>query len=267
MTDAFTALWFGDANFPLSEAVFEALLSSGPDHVVVMPTTRRKAQVSPRHPYAQYDTRLSRANSNWRNVEPAQLAQQVVDARAKWEFDSPWVFCNELSNSQWRASANEAYRVWAFTFAQSLAAAGLVPAVYSPVANPLSEADNWSALAAAGYVAIESYLDPARVVAAPDQAGYRRTQYASIASHYEAQGVPLDRCVLVEHYAQTAAGTGRGRGGLALSDWLSVVAARIAGARAAGFSRLGSYAWGYNQIGAPDSEIVATATTYVEAIA
>jgi len=265
--DVFDTIWFGDANFPLSEEVFETLLSGGRNHVVVMPTTMRKTQVTPGHAYAQYDTRLSRANANWRNVDPAHLAQQVVGARTSWEFDSPWVFCNEISHSQWRASANEEYRVWAVAFAQALAGAGLVPALYSPVPFPLSESDKWSALASAGYVAIEGYLNPAGVVSASDPADYCRTQYASIASHYQAQGVPVDRCVLVEHYAQTADGLGRGRGGLALNDWLKVIDARVAGASAAGFSVLGSYAWGYNQMAVADSEIVATARRYVEATA
>jgi hypothetical protein len=267
VVDAFDALWFGDADFPLGEDVFGALLDGGRNHVVVMPTTMRKAQVKPQHPYAQYDTRLSRANRNWRDVDPVQLARQVTDARAKWDFDSPWVFCNEISYSLWRASANEAYRVWVVEFAQALARSGLLPALYSPIANPLSESDNWSALAAAGYVAIESYLDPARVAAAGDPAGFCRAQYESMASHYEAQGVPIDRCVLVEHYAQTTDGTGRGRGGLPLEDWLAVIEARVAGARAAGFGQLGSYAWGYNQMRVPESEIVETARTYVEAAA
>ncbi len=35
--DAFDATWFGDANFPLSEDVFAALLFSNDNHVVVMP--------------------------------------------------------------------------------------------------------------------------------------------------------------------------------------------------------------------------------------
>jgi hypothetical protein len=267
VVDVFDTMWFGDANFPLSEEVFETLLAGGHNHVVVMPTTMRKAQVAPGHDYAQYDTRLSRANANWRDVDPAQLAQQVVGARTKWEFDTPWVFCNEISHSQWRASANEEYRIWTTTFAEALAGAGLVPVVYSPVPRPLSEGDKWSALASAGYVAIEAYLDPMNVGSASDAADYCRTQYASIVSHYQAQGVPVDRCVLVEHYAQTAGGLGRGRGGLALTDWLEVIAARVAGARAAGFTLLGSYAWGYNQMAVADSEIVATARAYVEATA
>jgi hypothetical protein len=130
---------------------------------------------------------------------------------------------------------------------------------------PLSEGDNWSALATAGYVAIEAYLDPAQVLAAGEE--FCRAQCVSIAQHYEAQGVPLDRCVLVEHYAQTVEGTGRGRGGLGLDDWVKVIGARIAGAQAAGFTRLGSYAWGYNQMGVADAEIVATARAYVAATA
>ena len=265
MVDLFDTMWFGDANFPLSEEVFETLLSGGRNHVVVMPTTMRKQQVAPGHDCAQYDTRLSRANAGWRGVDPGQLAEQVVSARARWAFDSPWVFCNEISHSQWRASANEEYRVWVVAFAQALSGAGVVPVLYSPVPRPLSEGDKWSALASAGYVAIEGYLDPASVLSASDAAGFCRTQYASIASYYEAQGVPVDRCVLVEHYAQTADGVGRGRGGLALDDWLNVVAARVAGARAAGFSLLGSYAWGYNQMAVAEDEIVATARTYLEA--
>jgi hypothetical protein len=265
VAEAFDAMWFGDANFPLGEDVFEALLTGGRNHVIVMPTTMRKGQVSPQHVYAQYDTRLSRANANWRAVDPAELADQLVSARARWEFDSAWVFCNELSRSQWRASANEAYRVWAVTFASALAAAGLVPVLYSPVTTPLSERDNWSALAAAGYVAIEGYLDPAGVLTAPDPADYCRTQYASMAAHYDAQGVPVDRCVLIEHFAQTTSGIGRGRSGLALEEWLNVVGARVSGALAAGFTLLGSYAWGYNQMQVDSSEIVATATAYIEA--
>jgi hypothetical protein len=84
-------------------------------------------------------------------------------------------------------------------------------------------------------------------------------------SSYEALGVPVDRCILVEHYSQTAQGSGWGRGGLGLDAWLAIVAARIVCTRDAGFALLASYGWGYNPMGAPDSDIVATATAYVAA--
>jgi hypothetical protein len=45
-------MWFGDANFPLSEEVFTTLLT-GRTHIVVMPTTLRAAQVAPQHDHAQ----------------------------------------------------------------------------------------------------------------------------------------------------------------------------------------------------------------------
>ena len=116
-----------------------------------------------------------------------------------------------------------------------------------------------------GYVAIEGYLDAAMVLAARDPVGYSAGQYADIRSHFEAQGVAVDRCILVEHYSQTPATTKWGRGGLSLDDWLNVIAARIAGARKAGFALLGSYGWGYNRMGVTDNEIVETARAYVAA--
>jgi hypothetical protein len=258
-------MWFGDARFPLSEEVFTALLTGGANHVFVMPTTLRRSQVTPAHPYGHYDPRLGRSNAHWRGVDAAQLAEAVVSDHEKWSFDTDWVFSNEISYSQWRASANDDYRLWLVEFVESLAGAGVVPAVYSPITDPRSERDKWSALAAAGYVAVEGYLDAAGVAAARDASGYCATRYAAIRSSYEAVGVPLGRCILVEHYSQTAPGTGWGRGGLGLGAWLAVVAARIAGAREAGFALLASYGWGYNPMGAPDSDIVATATAYLAA--
>jgi hypothetical protein len=258
-------MWFGDARFPLSEEVFEALLAGGANHVFVMPTTLRRAQVTPTHPYGHYDPRLGRSNAHWRDVDAGQLAQAVVADHEKWGFDTDWVFSNEISYSQWRTSANEEYRLWLVAFVESLASAGLTPAVYSPITDPRSEGDKWSALAAAGHVAVEGYLDAASVARAHDASAYSATQYAAIRASYEALGVPVDRCILVEHYSQTAGGTGWGRGGLALDDWLGVIGARIAGAREAGFTRFASYGWGYNPMSAPDSDIVATATAYVDA--
>ena len=261
----FDAMWFGDANFPLGEDVFTALLTSGGNHMFVMPTTRRGAEVTPAHAFGHYDPQLGRANQRWRSVAATELAQQVAAEHEKWNFGSPWVFCNELSYSQWRASTNDDYRRWTVAFAQTLADVGLVPAVYSPITDPRSESDKWAALAAVGYIAIEGYLDAASVVGAGDPVDYCAARYGEIRSHYQAQRVPIDRCVLVEHYAQTPSGTGWGRGGLPLDDWLNIIPARVAGARAAGFALLGSFGWGYNRMQVPDDEIVATATAYVAA--
>jgi hypothetical protein len=262
---AFDTIWFGDANFPLSEDVFDALLASGANHVFVMPTTKRRAQVEPAHPYGQYDPSLGKTNPRWRENDPAELAQRVVAAHEQWEFTSPWVFCNEISYSQWRAQAIEEYRRWTVTFAQTLAAGGLVPVVYSPIKRPNNERHEWSALAAVGYVGIEGYLDATSIAAARDPSGYCASQYAEMRSQFEAQGVPAERCVLVEHYAHTPSGTAWGRGGLPLDDWLSVIPARVAGASMAGFASIGSYAWGYNRMQVPDADIVATANAYVAA--
>ncbi len=52
---AFDTMWFGDAAFPLSEDVFAALLAGGANHMFVMPTTKRRAQVEPAHPSGHYD--------------------------------------------------------------------------------------------------------------------------------------------------------------------------------------------------------------------
>jgi hypothetical protein len=258
-------MWFGDATFPLSEEVFAALLASDANHMFVMPTTKRRSQVEPGHPYGHYDPTLGRSNPRWRTLDAAELARQVVAEHEKWDFGSPWVFCNEISYSQWRAMAIEEYRRWTVAFAQALAAGGLVPAVYSPIKNPNNERAEWSTLAAVGYVAIEGYLDGPSVAAARDPAGYCATQYSGMRSHFEAQGVPVDRCVLVEHYAQTPSGTAWGRGGLPLDEWLSVIPARVAGARMAGFTFIGSYGWGYNRMQVADAESVATATAYAAA--
>jgi hypothetical protein len=261
----FNTVWFGDANFPLSDDVFEALLTSAANHTFVMPTTKRRAQVEPAHPYGQYDPTLGRSNPRWRELDATELARQVIAEHEKWQFGSPWVFCNEISYSQWRALAIDEYRRWIVEFAQTLAAGGLVPAVYSPMKNPNNERAEWSALAAAGYVAIEGYLDGTAVAATHDPSGYCAAQYAGMRSHFEAQGVPVNRCVLVEHYAQTPSGTAWGRSGIPLDDWLSVIPARIAGARMAGFTLIGSFAWGYNRMQVADAEIVETATAYVAA--
>lgn len=262
---AFNSMWFGDANFPLSEDVFGALLTGGANHTFVMPTTKRRTQVEPAHPYGHYDPTLGRSNPRWRELDAVELAGRVVAEHEKWDFGSPWVFCNEISYSQWRAMAIDEYRRWTVTFAQTLAADGLVPALYSPIKKPNNERDEWAALAAVGFVAIEGYLDAASITSARDPSGYCASQYADMRAHFEAQGVPVDRCVLVEHYAQTPSGTAWGRGGLSLEDWLSVIPARIAGARMAGFARIGSFAWGYNRMQVPDAEIIATAHAYVAA--
>lgn len=261
----FDTLWFGDASFPLSEAVFDALLASGANHVIVMPTTKRRAQVEPIHPYGQYDPSLGRTNPRWRDTDPVELARKTVAAHEQWEFSSPWVFCNEISYSQWRAQAIEEYRRWIVTFAQTIAAGGLRPVVFSPIKKPNNERREWSALAEVGYVGIEGYLDAAGITSAREAADYCATQYAAMRSQFEAQGVPVDRCVLVEHYAHTPSGVAWGRGGLVLDEWLGVIPARVAGARMAGFASIGSYAWGYNRMQVPDTDIVATANAYVTA--
>lgn len=261
---AFDCVWFGDASYPLSEDVFQALLDS-PQRVVVMPTTNRRAQVAPWHVHAHYSPELSRAQQDgkWMTTDPVALARQVVEFHEQQGFYAPWVFCNEISYKTWRQTVNEPYREWVNTFAEALADGGLWPVVYSPIEDPRSEADNWSRLARAGYVGIEGYLDPVKV----DSVEYCADAYAEMRDAYVRLGVPQERQVLVEIFAQTVAGATYGRGGLPLVDWLNVVRCRVAGAKAAGFGMIGSFEWGYNAMGVSGAELRAGVRAYTDAVA
>ena len=162
--------------------------------------------------------------------------------------------------------AIEEYRRWAVTFAQTLADGGLVPAVYSPMKAAPHRTRRMDGARRVGYGAIEGYLEAALSSQSQRPTGYSaRGHTREMRSHFEAQGVAVERCVLVERCSADPAGTAGGRGAARLTDWLTVIAARIAGARTAGFTLHRKLRVGFNRMQAPDADNVATATAYIGA--
>jgi hypothetical protein len=159
-----------------------------------------------------------------------------------------WIVLNEISPSQWPASAD--YRSWVKTVVHALHVTyGHEVIVYSPFANPGSNNADWQALAKDAYIAVENYLSGAEMKAQNFSVNWAKSQYQTSITAYANRGVSASRLIEGEEYAMNTAGNGWGRDGVSYADWDSTIIARAAALHSLGqyFGTMG-YAWAKNPI-------------------
>ncbi len=106
------------------------------------------------------------------------------------------------------------------------------------------------------------YLSGKEVNANGNSVSWCQTQYQAAVSAYGALGVPKNRLFLFEHFANTDASVGYGRGGVSVAGWHNAIKARAIAAKNVGFAGFVSYAWGGNAMHAPEADRLAFMDTY-----
>ncbi len=171
-----------------------------------------------------------------------------------------WIFCNEISACLW--SNQEKYRQYLIGFARRLALQwNKWVIIAAPIWNPGSGAhnDDWRALQVHAYIATEVYtsghLSARTIISQGNPVGYCAQQYRNAALSFQQAGVPVNRLMLVEYFANTLADTKTpwGRWGVSAEDWHRVIKARAQAASSIDFAGHISYGWANNAMGESSS--------------
>jgi hypothetical protein len=222
-----------------------AHLNVGPSHFIGVASDAHKGDIwAAGNVQAVYVNEL---NSSWGTGSGEDRADEAMStADASFHGQVPkWFLVNEISVSLWPDDAD--YRLYVRRFAARLHGHyGKEVVIASPFPNPGYHAADWTALQSNAYVAPEVQLTGAEVNASGNSVAWCVAQYQDTIDHYANVGVPLSRLVLVDNFANPAAGTGWGRAGVSADGWRNAIATRAAAAAQAGFAGYWSYAWGNN---------------------
>jgi hypothetical protein len=176
-----------------------------------------------------------------------------------------WLILNELSSSLWQQNpgppSNTVYRQWVIDCVTRLHDTyGFTVVTYSPYASlgTTANAASWQALYAKSYIGVENYLSGQEVMSGgtdyASRLSWAQTQYQASKTTYGAVGIPASGLFLGEHFANTVAGTGWGRAGIAASDWDTVLQIRQDAIKNVGFGSFLAYSWGGNGMGITTAE-------------
>jgi hypothetical protein len=205
----------------------------------------------------QFSRRLQLAVSQSRRRRRSRQDQSSIRITNSTKLGGPkpqWVILNEISTSVWQDTTQKGidYRNWVVDCLTRLHDVhGFTNITYSPFATVGTvRAADWQRVAAKSYIGIENYLSGAEVMAGgsdyASRVAWAQAQYQASKTTYMAAGVTFDRLFLGEHFANTIAGTGWGRSGIAASDWDTVLQIRQDALRNVGFPGFLAYNWGGN---------------------
>ena len=173
-----------------------------------------------------------------------------------------WIALNEIS-SAW--ATNSTYRAWVTNVAKRLKTNyGHSVITFTFYDNPgTANAAAWKDLANVSYIAVESYLSGAAINANGNSVSWCQTQYTnSLSTWLNNTGVPKSQLYYGEDFAQTLAGTNYGRANCSTAGWNNAMNARAAAAHNLKFSGYFSYAWDWNQMNVPDTNLIQFEGTY-----
>ncbi len=252
-TDSFCQNHFDALNIPNGNGKFFALTTDA----------RRWQIASQGNVLAVYQNDL---NTGWTTNSPEQSAanfnQYALNNHTSTGPRPDWMVMNEISTSQWQNSA--AYRDWLVETVRLLHQTfGYSLVIYAPFANPANNGSSWSALSSNAFVAVENYLSGEEIKAQNFSTSWCQSKYQSSIGSYASVGVPREKLILGEHFAQTISGTGWGRSGISSNEWDQAIVARSQAARNANFAGFASYAWVNNGMMVSDSEMIHFEGTYV----
>ncbi len=195
----------------------------------------------------------------------ATAASEIDAYTIKWSTDNGpkpnWIVLNEISPSLWD-STDPTYKNWLVgVIGQLHDTYGYTVVTYAPFSTVTSRnATYLQQISAKSYIAVENYLSGEEVMAGgttyASRVAWAEAQYKGSISSFEAQGVPGSKIYLGEDFANTVAGTGWGRAGISASDWDMVIQIRQDAIRAAGFPGFLAYAWGGNDMGITEAEMI-----------
>jgi hypothetical protein len=174
-----------------------------------------------------------------------------------------WISLNEISSSLWQNSPE--YREWLkATVARLHDTYGHEVIVFSPFSNPLNpdRAPDWQAIAAKAYIGVENFLSGEEVRNAGYSLSWAQDQYKVSLDSYTSKGVDPSRLMLLEYFAHTVAGTGYGRAGVPIDEWVRTINLRSDAIRNVGFAGFIGYAWSKNNMLVSDAEMYQAIEAY-----
>lgn len=250
--NSFCQSHFDALNIPSGNGKFFALTTD----------TQRLTIASKGNVLAVYQNDL---NTGWTTNAPAQSAanfnQYALNNHTRTGPRPDWMVMNEISSSQWQNSAT--YRDWLVETVRLLHQSyGYSVIVYAPFANPANSSSSWSSLSSNCLVAVENYLSGEEIKAQNFSTSWCQSKYQSSINSYASVGVPREKLILGEHFAQTLSGTGWGRSGISSNEWDQAINARSQAALNANFAGYASYAWVYDQMMVSDTEMIHFEGTY-----
>lgn len=208
-------------------------------------------------------------NTGWTTMTGAQKADDIESNYIRPRFtntgvETSWVILNEISASQW--PTNQAYRTWVFNLVRRLKNTyGHTVILLVPFAHLQRHDRDWQRVSRYAYIGVQNYLSGQEIKHQRYSVRWCRKQYEESKDSYRQHGVPADKLYLVEYFAQTLAGTGRGRpgrSGVSSSEWDKAIKARSIAAHQVRFAGFVSYAWGENEMQVPDTELIHFEETY-----
>jgi hypothetical protein len=268
----FDVVWFGGPkSSPLQPAHFQRLLkkNKGRGHYLVMPTTQHQAEIEKSGNllafyYAQLNKTRKEDPPTFPVVTAQQMQKRIVDAYHAENFRTGWIFLNEISSALWPSSAD--YRKWLLDIVTGLSNRGLKPVLFSPFPAPPKNAADWKKISEQADIAVENYLSGRDILAKKaNGASWCQQQYGATMKRYGAHGIPAEKIFITEHFGHTkfVSNVNRGRTSINLDQWLEVIDMRTAALRKIGFGGFVSFAWMYNQMGAPLDALLQATDRYL----
>src|ERR1700722_8241374 len=174
-----------------------------------------------------------------------------------------WIVLNEIVAEKW--STNAAYRKWVVDVLSTLKDKYKYSAIVcAPFTRPAAHPEDWQAVAAKAYIAIECYLSGKAIKARNFSGQWCAEQYQISKDKYFSLGVPADRLFVIEHFANTEDAPDRrwGRQGVSREEWNKAIAVRSAALHKVGFAGFMSYCWSKNRMKVSDEELIHFEKTY-----
>ena len=197
---------------------------------------------------------VDRMNEGWTSGARARAAAMMADASAAFPGGAPrWFLLNEISAGLWQNGGDTGtrYRRFVAQLAEELSVRhGRKVVIFVPFARPGAHGPDWQAVARHAYLGVESYVTGASIGAHGYSQTWVRAQYQATLDAYANRGVSSRRLVMTEHFGHTVAGVNRGRSGVGIGEWRRAVEVRTRAARTLPVFGHASYAWGFNQMGA-----------------
>jgi hypothetical protein len=206
---------------------------------------------------AYYDALVSLYKNSGRN---GSTAADAIDFYVRELFidNGPapkWLVLNEISAALWPGDAG--YRNWLVATVTRLHRHyGYELIVLSPFPNPGANDASWKRLSADSHIGAQHYLSGDVIKANGFAVAWAQGKYESTKKSYRNRGVPAERIFIVEHFAQTVAGTGWGRAGVSADEWERAIRVRDEAILNTNFAGFVSYAWGKNGMRVSDKELI-----------
>ena len=272
----FDVVWFGGPKaYPLHAEHFKRLLKKGQGgrgHFLVMPTTAHQDEIEKTGNllafyYQQMNKTRKEDPPTFPVVKAPEMLQRILDGHfhgPTGPFHTGWIFLNEISSKLW--PTNPEYRKWVIAIAEGLQTRGLRPVVFSPFPSPPKNRADWKTLADHAHIAVENYVGGHAIVAQGKNApAFCEQQYGATMTRYTGHGIAPERIFITEHFGHTKlVGTvRRGRCSITMNQWLNTIDTRTAALQKLGFGGFVSFAWMYNQMGAPLGDLLKATDRYL----